>query len=511
MSKNIAAPTAAFYRSVEDIAAALHAMRASGDDETALGEISRIVRACMLDRRSLGKVIADRMLDDFCQDIGREALTDLRKTVVDIHEPPADCVILATEVYRTGGHTAVINDLISTGRFGPRTVVILTDAFGTADAQVAAESFASGVRTEISPSGHLIDKLHWTLGRLLALKPTQLVLMNHHNDSVAIAAAQPSLAQKTVFYHHADLQLCLGVTLDHAMHVDPHPMGVHHCRAKAGIEHPLYWPLTAEDKGTRPALQFLTRGRLRTGCSGSPGKFETSYKYPYADLVPRLLACTGGTHVHIGPLPVQTLDRIRSGLLKADVPLDRFVHISWVPSVWLALHEQQIDVYLDSFPIGGGRAIIESMGAGVPVIAHQSYISPFLGNIDNLYSEAFAWERPDQLLNHVAALGAARLAMESARARSQFERFHCVKALANAIDAGAQAPLAPALRPSVADPFQSFLDDVDLALSDHLTAPLVAAREKQMAAHTAEIEMLERAFRVELDERARLADGAGST
>lgn len=496
----------AFYSTVEAMCETLERLRAGGDDAV-LAEIGRITRACMADRRARGKVVADRRLDAACQTIGRDLLSRL---------PPAaalssavDCVILGTEVYRSGGHTAVIGDLLATGRFGPRITLLLTNAFGTTDLQIAQECFGSNVRIEIAPSGSLISKTQWTLERLSALRPGRLVLMNHPEDAVAIAAAQPGLAQQTIFYHHADQILCLGVTLDHVQHIDPHPMGFHHCRHHVGLNNVLYWPLVAQDFGPRPGERaFRVRGHLQTACSGSLTKFETAYKYPYQTLICNLIQRTGGSHLHIGPLSEATLAQVRAGLAGRAIDQDRFKHLAWVPSVWLALQQHDVDIYLDSFPLGGGRAVIESMGAGVPVIAHQSYISPLLGDADMLYPGAFAWSQPDQLLEHVESLTAERLAQESLLARHHYEKNHSAEALGAAIDAGLDAPPPAALQPSASDPMQSFLDDVALALSEHLTVPWVEAQERLTLVHQAELSALERGYQIELNERTRLANKA---
>jgi len=505
----------AFYPTIEALAAELDRAWHSGDAEGALLKVQAFVQACILDRRSVARVFADPMLDGFCQLVGRSFLAELGDGEVHSEdtdvadEARADCVVLATELYRTGGHTAVIVDLLETQRFGPRTVVMLTDAFNKADPAIIEERFGTSVTAEIAPAGGLADKLRWTLRRLLALRPRKLVLMNHHHDPVAIAAAQPSLADQTVFYHHGDHQLCLGVTLSHTLHIDPHPMGFHNCHDVVGIEHPVYWPLVAQDLGTRStATAFLAEGRLRTCSSGSHNKFEGSYKYAYADVMPRVMERTGGTHVHIGPLSDATLQRIRDNLSACAIPQERFVHVPWVASIWKALHDHRIDVYLSSFPLGGAKTAIEAMGAGVPIIGHNSYISPFYGAGDMYYPSAFLWTDPDQLIEHLGGLTVAQLARESLEARQHFERFHTAEVLADAIDAGADAPPAPAKRQHAANPLQLFLDDVHYALDDHLTAAQVKRRERQVTVRAAEMAALNRARELEIVELARLASEA---
>jgi hypothetical protein len=465
------------------LAAEVAALLEDGDIDSALSRIQAFVQAVILDRRALAKVFADPMLDVWCQLIGAKVVAQLPACSPSAETDRADCVILATELYRTGGHTAVIEDLLLTGRFGPNTVVLLTDALHTADPSIIDERFGASVRGEVAPAGDLADKLRWTMSRLFALRPRRLILFNHQHDAVAIAAAQPGLADETVFYHHADHQLCLGVTLAHTLHVDPHPMGFHHCRQAIGVSGNVYWPLVVEDEGWAPArIDSANSGCLRTCSSGSHNKFEHDYKYQYADILPRVLSLTGGTHFHIGPLSDETIERIHASLDALQVERERFVYIPWVRSVWKALRQYRVDLYIASFPIGGGRVLIEAMGAGVPLIAHDCYVSPFLGGKDMLYQEAFVWRHPEQLFVHLAGLRQEQIVAEGRVAREHYERHHTHAALLTSIDAGPNAPQATALRPHVRDPLQEFLDDVHYALRDHLTAseiaPLIALNRR---------------------------------
>nr|WP_223258594.1 glycosyltransferase family 4 protein [Trinickia symbiotica] len=456
-----------FFSTTDELIAELDRRSLTGDMEGALGLIQRFVRACVFDRRAVTKVFADSRLDERCRRVGEARLAQLCDAGGTVVDDQVDCVILATELYRLGGHTAVIGDLLKTQRFGPRTVVMLTDAFNSADPSIIGERFGSAAIGEIAPKGGLAEKLTWTLNRLRARRPRRLILMNHHNDAVAIAAAQPSLAEETIFYHHCDHQLCLGVTLPHTVHVDPHPMGFYNCRDVIGVSNVVYWPFAADDLGGRTESAWKADGRIRTCSSGSNNKFESPYKYMYAEIIPRVMACTGGVHVHIGPLSVGTLAKIRKALMQLDVPPQRFVHVPWVRSVWKALQSFHIDIVLASFPQGGGKALIEAMGAGIPVIGHDCYISPFLGGADLYYPGAFFWTHPDELLEHLNCLSPARLERESQQARQHFEQLHTNEALSRAIDGGADAPLVPDRRPHKADPLQLFLDDVHYAAQDY--------------------------------------------
>ncbi|WP_213297224.1 hypothetical protein [Paraburkholderia sacchari] len=498
-----------FYPSIEALIDELNGVWQSDGLDAALTGVHKFVQACILDRRSLAKVFAEPALDNFCLRIGNAVAHEMHiARESEAGHQQADCVIVATQLYRAGGHTAVIEDLLNTGRFGTRPYLILTNAFSLADRSIVEERFGESVTGEVAPDGSMASKLQWLLQRLDVLRPRTLILMNHHQDPVAIAAAQPYLASRTVFYHHGDHQLCLGATLKHTMHVDPHPMGFCNCRDAIGIACPIYWPLIATDRDKRAGQAFMAHGALRTCSSGSQNKFDVPYKFSYFDVLPRVMKATGGSHVHIGPLSEELLDTMHAGLEANGVPSERFIHVPWVRSVWKALQSYDVDLYLASFPLGGGKVAIETMGAGIPIAGHDSYISRFLGGCDMFYREAFTWSRPEELVDHLGTITPEKLATESRLAREHYERFHTQQALVRAIDAELDAEPPPMMRRHVVNQMQSFLDDVHYALDDHLTATEIAPTLKRIemlsTEHAVELEALCRGHELEVEELLRL-------
>ncbi|WP_157645085.1 hypothetical protein [Burkholderia ubonensis] len=460
-----------------------------GDIDRALGLPLEFVQKVIRDPRTVARIFADRALDIFCRDLGSRVLATMRP--LDAASGAAaegvNHVFLATELYATGGHTAVVEDLLKIKCFDGQPVILLTNVLGTAKLDVIARRFEPyGVKIECAPDGTLESRLLWTLRRLRALRPAQLLLFNHHQDSVAVAAAQPGIAGKVIFYHHADHHLCLGVTLEYDLHVDPTPMGYHNCRDQLGLTHNAYWPLTAEDKGVPAGFEreLSTGGKLRTCSSGTRNKFEQPYLFQYGCVVPELLEVTQGSHVHIGLLSDSTLTQIADGMRSAGIPSDRFTYIEWVPSLWQAIVDERVDLYLSSFPISGARASVEVMGSGTPTIAHESYVSRFHGAGDMLYRQALSWRTSAELFEHVSRLSAERLREESRMARSRYEEMHTLEALRKSVLAWHAARPAPPLRPYQSDPLQVFLDDVQVA---DCTAPDHMALRNEVATLRSEL------------------------
>ena len=432
----------------------LKAHLAKGNLDEALYSIHRLVDQVFCEPINTAHIFGSQLLDEMCQEIG---LLNLRKLREDesllqsgdkqVNNLEIVVVYVVSKLQASGGHTAVLADII---RLAPsaRSVILVTGIGGLTDQESIQHRFDSiqNVSFEYAPRGKHIDKLDWLQRKILKLKPTDVWLFNHHQDSVAVAAVQPNAGYKLHFYHHGDHHLCLGVHLDYAEHVDIHPMGYHCCQSELNIKNNRYLPMAVKDLGCRPeALQFLSGERLVTCTAASFNKVEVPYFIEYMQVIPDLLLASGGKHIHIGRLSLIARLKIHYKIRKLGLPATSFVYIPFVPSVWKALHDYKVDLYVTSFPYGGARTLIEAMGAGIPVAVHSHCTSRLLGTFDMAYEGACVWRNPQELYNFVKKLDAEQLESHSKLARKRYLDFHSEHILINALAINAEQLKAPPL------------------------------------------------------------------
>lgn len=425
-----------------DRRARIRALLDGGDLGAALYAIERLVEEVFCEPLNTAEIFADASLDEACQRAGAASLQALPAPDAAA-EPPVPVVFIASRLQGSGGHTAVLADI---ARISESPVkVLLTGVAGRTDVAGLAHVFA-GVRDlsfECAPRRDRGAKLGWLQQRLRALRPKTVWLFNHHQDSVAVAAVQPGQGYSLKFLHHGDHHLCLGVCLRFGEHYDLHAMGWRNCRHALGREGNRYLPM-AVDRPVTPPPPART-GPLVTCTAAGRNKIEHAYWPSYDEVVPALLAHTGGSHVHFGRLSPLYLWRIRRALARRGVAPGAFRYVPHVTSVAEGLLKEQVDLYLSSFPYPGARTLVEAMAAGVPIAAHDHSGSGFLGALDMMPAGTFVWSHPQELLAFAASATRPALRRMGELARRHFDDYHTPEAMRAVLQPGADsAPVPPA-------------------------------------------------------------------
>lgn len=415
------------YPSLDEIEKSVNQFLSSNQVDEALLSVKAFVENVLSWEWTTGVIFSSKRLDDLCMRIG----ASITKPEMVSEQPlPTNNTVayVATELFSYGGHTAIIEDMI---RLQPdrKHVIFLTHLLKLSCKNELMERFQDlPVEIIFPPSEGLEKKLFWLQTSLRKLNPLKTYLFNHNQDSVAIAALQPNLVHELLYYHHGDHTLCLGVHLHHSIHIDPHSRGYHHCRNKLNVENNVYWPITVNDLSPTNKLKTDT---INTCSSGSLHKYVGSYLYSYFDLIPEIIQATKGTHTHIGPLSPEILETLYQSLDRNQIPRTKFIHKTWVKSVWQTLIDLEINQYISSFPYGGGRACIEAMGAGIPVIVHDNYRSMHLNVLGIAYPEAFCWHQPNELIEHLERLTPQSIEEQSRFSRTHYENHHKNEFLSN--------------------------------------------------------------------------------
>lgn len=410
-----------------------------GDLGKALSTIKNFVHKVIQDESGIAEVFGSKILDALCLDIGRHASSFCFPSTGIGSEVGSGILILASHIESYGGHSKVCLDLIDGVAGIEKIHLIVTDLHEIFD----KDQLLINCPVYVAPKLGEADKLVWLINEIGKINPQKIILFNHHQDAVCIAAIQPFLGIKQIiYYHHADHNLALGVHLPSVTHIDPTIMGYYSCRNDEGIKDNLFFPLTVKDRGSRlPTFDFQN---IKTCSCGSYGpKFGITYKYNYLDFVIRRLKIRSGIHFHVGNIPADILAEFKKKLALNEIQFDRFVYIPYVSSLWDFLRDNSIDLYIASFPMSGARATMEAMGSGIPILIHVSSLDRFFSGIDSAYPEAFLWKNTNEFDQLLISLDQKSLEKASLEAREHYLRYHSRDFLVEYMLGGVSGSVAP--------------------------------------------------------------------
>ena len=148
------------------------------------------------------------------------------------------------------------------------------------------------------------------------------------------------------------------------------------------------------------------------------------YHIAYKHVVLAVLQRRQGVHFHIGHLNDEQLREIFRLLEEHGIAQDQFCYLG--PTVGLAhvLTQLDVDVYLPTLPQSGGKALVDAMAAGVPVILHQNARDRQWSSIDLVYPEAPSWTDLAELDRVLNQFDQQFWETQCAASRAYFDRYH---------------------------------------------------------------------------------------
>ncbi len=344
------------------------------------------------------------------------------------NEPSGELVV-ATQIYADGGHTALVGDLVSacpagTVRLCLPNPPVNEDAVPPGALERTGLAYENLIRI---PGDSPTERICSALEACLVHPPARIHLIHHMHDVEAVVFAE-ALARITdagiYMFHHADYLPTVGLYCKRARLIELTERTAAFTRYGLGLSNH-YLPLTCKDPGV-VRKTFLRNGPVTTGMAVTAAKLfvQGLCGYDYVSVIAWLLKHTSGTHFHIGDLPPAKLAAIRAELKAAGVSADRFQAVGTCASVPLMMAERGVDVMLNSFPLAGARTSVECMASGVPMLWHGQYSGNNMRRSRMAYPGALNWFHPDDLVKTILHVDADWCLKQGTMARSHWERTH---------------------------------------------------------------------------------------
>ncbi|WP_419655306.1 uncharacterized protein Dvar_43850 [Desulfosarcina variabilis str. Montpellier] len=345
----------------------LKKMLSQGENNELLECSMKIANELYTTTVKLGKQYVNNQFDEVLNQLGADVLrsVNLADKVKNNSDRERCICYISSALYEIGGHTRVLEDMIEAlPEYSHR--VILTNAIN-AKMSFHRKDILKKIDKTYSPKGRTLeDKLRSLFILLKSFDPDFIVYLSHPEDTVALASLQPGLSRKTFIIMHADHSYTMSTKRDDIFYVHLFKTAL---RGKSLSKNHVSINLTARTfDNNKSEIKNLSvySNQFCTATSGSPNKFASISGKSYLEMLRYRFMAKKGLHVHIGELPNEQLEGIKS-IVPAEC---YFKHLKYVDNLATVLKILVPNIYISSYPFGGGKAAIEAMAAGCPVASY---------------------------------------------------------------------------------------------------------------------------------------------
>ena len=151
-------------------------------------------------------------------------------------------------------------------------------------------------------------------------------------------------------------------------------------------------------------------------------KIDGASPKKYIDMIIELLSRTQGKHFHFGPIPDEELEKLHQKMREHGVDFANFIHIPWSENIPLDLLKNNVDIFVEPFPVVSYKLTLEVLSAGVPIIANNGLMRMHI--MDFAPPNTLRWSYPEEFYEKLCALDADFLRKASGEAISYFKTYH---------------------------------------------------------------------------------------
>jgi hypothetical protein len=330
-------------------------------------------------------------------------------------------VHVASVVHPIGGHTRVIED-IAAALPEYQHVLIVTNMPNLAPMELAPllPRFEElHIRVRLLKGSRWAKKVRELSSLVATLGPQAVLLLAHYADSIAFVGVAGHAAPRVLFLHHCDHMPALGASRADYTHIDLTPGCHRFCSLRPNLQASLV-NLTVKDRGT---VRLIEHHPIVGVTCGREGKYQGTSDFSYGQLLAALFLAGVGKIYHIGDMPKWQTDEICADITANGQDASRVTFLPNVPSLSTKLIEISPDFYLVSHPLVGGKATVEAMSVGLPILfARPPSASPLL-NVDMTFGASVQVSDLVQIPAAVQRLEAEKetLAMNS---RAVYEKYY---------------------------------------------------------------------------------------
>ena len=147
----------------------------------------------------------------------------------------------------------------------------------------------------------------------------------------------------------------------------------------------------------------------------------------YIENITELLKETKGKHYHYGPIDETELNKIKEIMNAKGIEENKFINITWSDNIGKSMLDNNIDIFIEPFPIVSYKLTLEMHATGIPTFTKRG--NTRLAITDFIYENPLQWETKDEFITTLANITKEMLEKHSKLAREYYLNNHSYKSL----------------------------------------------------------------------------------
>ena len=370
---------------------------------------------------SFNSIYKSLELDTLCATLGYIQMLELKLNVlVPAERDPNLIMIIVRELTAHGGGIAAeIKEIASI--FNDKHVVIFCTESSTTDIDFT-KSFTKNCTFIFIPDD-CNDRLKYSFEQISKIRPSRIYFYVGHNNPIINCLIQPALSYNIHVFSY-DHVFVLGIDNPNFHSFMVKRVVDFKLLKNNSIKNIIFIPVWASNtlynKKYKP---FYNHKKLITATAAARWyKCNGSWPYNYLDLILETLLKTGGTHIHYGSIPDEYIDRIKKFLISNNLPDTSFINIPWADHLGLSLLENNVDIFIEPFPVVSAKISLIAQSAGIPILRYAGMTR--LSMADFVYKEALEWSTKEEFIHILSNLTPSVLETQSSFSTNDFNNNH---------------------------------------------------------------------------------------
>ncbi len=276
--------------------------------------------------------------------------------------------------------------------------------------------------TFVFGKNHQCDWVKYLFDLVESIKPAKIYHYCGHHNLILATIIQSYLSKNICVFSYDHGQSLALTNSSYQTYITKRPIDYHMLK-KQFSNRVIYIPLWAEKAQiSRKYIPFNGHDKIITACAAARFYKLVQENESYIDVILLNLKANGTKHIHYGIIPPEYKEEIKNKMNALQIKPSQFINIEWASNLTQSLIENNVDLFIEPFPIISAKITLQILSVGIPLIIKKSNLR--LGLVDFIYDKPLLWNNTEDFIHTIATLDKTKLTQHSQLSTDYFNSQH---------------------------------------------------------------------------------------